>query len=74
MQHFTRNTVEVSEWCSKCGRNTMHRVDGVKLGPCLDCLKKLNQMTIPGIVALEPQQEELFDLGPRVEGTTEWKG
>lgn len=39
MQHYTRNTVEVSEWCSKCGKYTMHRVDAPKLGPCLVCLE-----------------------------------
>jgi DNA-directed RNA polymerase subunit RPC12/RpoP len=39
-EHFTRNTVSASYWCSKCGKPTMHRVDGVKRGPCLDCLTK----------------------------------
>jgi hypothetical protein len=42
MQHCTRNTVETSEWCRKCGRNAMHRVDGVKLGACTVCLAKLD--------------------------------
>jgi hypothetical protein len=40
MQHYTRNTVEASAWCRKCNKNTMHRIDGVKLGPCLACLHK----------------------------------
>lgn len=40
-QHYTRNTVEASAWCDKCGRNTPHRIDGVKKGPCLTCLGKL---------------------------------
>lgn len=40
-QHYTRNTVQVSEWCKKCGKPTMHRVDGVKLGPCLVCLNRV---------------------------------
>lgn len=40
MEHFTRNTIEASAWCPKCGKNTQHRVDGVKLGPCIDCLTK----------------------------------
>ena len=41
MEHYPRGTIEVSEWCRKCAKYTMHRVDGVKLGPCLVCLKRL---------------------------------
>lgn len=43
MQHYTRNTVEVSEWCKICGKHTMHQVHGVKLGACIPCLKRLEQ-------------------------------
>lgn len=58
MQHYTRNTVEVSEWCRKCGKKTMHRVDGVKLGPCLDCLNRAP--FVPGILgAIEKPAEPL---------------
>ena len=38
MEHYTRNTVSVSAYCSKCGKKTLHRVDDVKLGPCLECI------------------------------------
>lgn len=41
MQHYTRGTIEVSEWCAKCGKNTMHGVNGVKLGACKECLARL---------------------------------
>jgi hypothetical protein len=37
-EHFTRNTVEASCWCNKCGKPTMHRIDGVKRGPCMVCM------------------------------------
>ena len=40
MQHYTRNTVSASAWCTKCGKPTMHRVDGVKRGPCMICMEK----------------------------------
>jgi len=40
-KHFTRNTVSASAWCAQCKKQTQHRVDGVKLGPCLDCIQKL---------------------------------
>lgn len=35
-EHYTRNTESALAWCNKCQRSTMHRVDGVKLGPCLE--------------------------------------
>lgn len=43
MQHYTRNTVEASAWCAPCRKMTMHRIDGVKLGACLECIKKREQ-------------------------------
>lgn len=41
-EHYTKNTVAVSVYCAKCGRNTDHRVDGGRRGPCKVCLEKLN--------------------------------
>lgn len=59
-EHFTRNTVEASVWCGKCGRDTMHRIDGVKRGPCLDCIKLLElQHGIPR--TKEPEQMTLME-------------
>lgn len=43
-EHFTRNTVAAAAWCKKCQKQTMHRVDGVKLGPCLDCIVELDRL------------------------------
>lgn len=57
-QHYTRNTVEVSAWCKRCRKDTMHRVDGVKLGACQVCLKKLNE-TKPEPKP-EPEQLDMF--------------
>jgi len=41
-EHYTKNTVEVSAWCKKCEKLTMHRVDRDtqqgRLGPCLECV------------------------------------
>jgi ribosomal protein L44E len=58
MQHFTRNTIEVEQWCRKCKKPTMHRVDGVKLGPCLVCLRRLELAAADR--RQEPEQSELF--------------
>jgi DNA segregation ATPase FtsK/SpoIIIE-like protein len=40
-EHFPKETVEASAWCSKCGKGTMHRVDNGLLGPCLACIATL---------------------------------
>jgi ribosomal protein L44E len=40
-QHFTRNTVSAAAWCPKCKKQTQHRIDGVRKGPCLDCIARL---------------------------------
>lgn len=52
-QHYSRTTVEVSEWCKKCGRFTRHRVYPPKLGPCLECLER------PSAPKIEPPAEQL---------------
>jgi hypothetical protein len=36
--HYTKNTLEVTAWCGKCQRDTQHRVDGGRRGPCLECI------------------------------------
>lgn len=35
-EHYTRGTLECTAFCKKCGRNTQHRVDGGRRGPCID--------------------------------------
>jgi len=39
-QHYTRDTVEVSAWCNKCGKATMHRVADRRLQYCIPCFEK----------------------------------
>jgi hypothetical protein len=58
-EHFTRNTVMASFWCAKCHKATMHRVDGVKRGPCLDCMEKLDAAHAAQPAA-EIEQGDLF--------------
>jgi hypothetical protein len=41
-QHYTKNTVSTAAWCAKCGKETSHRVDDRRLGPCLVCIAKLD--------------------------------
>jgi hypothetical protein len=39
--HFTKATVSATFWCTKCHKDTHHRVDDGRRGPCLECMKKL---------------------------------
>lgn len=39
-EHFTRNTVSASAWCSKCQKLTQHRIDDRRKGPCLECIAR----------------------------------
>lgn len=40
-EHYTRNTVSAASWCAKCQKQTQHRIDEGRKGPCLDCIAKL---------------------------------
>ena len=42
-QHFTRNTVAAQAWCLKCNKQTMHRVDDRRIGPCMECIAELER-------------------------------
>jgi ribosomal protein L44E len=44
-QHYTRATTEVSVYCNRCRKETMHRVDDRKRGPCLECLARLESLS-----------------------------
>ena len=35
-EHYLRGTESTLAWCGPCSRMTKHRVDGVRLGPCLE--------------------------------------
>lgn len=40
-QHFTKNTLETTAYCGRCKKDTQHRVDGGRKGPCLSCIARL---------------------------------
>lgn len=43
-EHYTKKTVSVARFCPKCGRETTHRVDNGRRGPCLVCLAKQEEI------------------------------
>jgi hypothetical protein len=56
-EHFTKTTLEASFWCNKCGKATMHRVDGGRRGPCFVCMAALEKQPKRSAPAV---QEGLF--------------
>jgi hypothetical protein len=35
-EHFTKGTEGAPHWCGKCGRFTIHKVSGHRLGRCTE--------------------------------------
>ena len=59
-EHYTKNTETVTHWCKKCNRETTHRVDSGRLGPCLEHFT-VSKARIPKLDLPEPpEQGDLF--------------
>jgi DNA replicative helicase MCM subunit Mcm2 (Cdc46/Mcm family) len=59
-EHFTRSTVSAAFYCSKCGKSTQHRIDDKRKGPCLECIRRLNEKHDQE--KPEQTQQELFHV------------
>jgi hypothetical protein len=62
-EHYTRNTETATAWCARCNRNTEHRIDDGRRGPCLDPNHPvpLVRAVIPKLdLPKEPEQGDLF--------------
>jgi hypothetical protein len=35
-EHYTRNTTGVLKFCNRCGKMTLHKVSGKKIGLCTE--------------------------------------
>jgi hypothetical protein len=64
-EHFPKSTLTATAWCLKCHRNTEHRIDDGRVGPCLDenhPAPPLPKAEIPKLeLPKQPEQKELFD-------------
>jgi hypothetical protein len=60
-QHFTRNTVSAALWCAKCKKETQHRIDGVRKGPCLECITRLESQHNQAPRVADEKQISLFE-------------
>lgn len=72
-EHFTRNTVSAEAWCAKCQKRTQHRVDDVKLGPCLDCIARLDEAHSGIIICRGRHTVEFCMCGRQGDFLCDWK-
>ena len=56
-EHFTRSTISAAFFCSKCGKQTQHRIDDCRKGPCLECIARYDNAP-----KLEPEVERQQNL------------
>ena len=35
--HHPKSTVSAAFYCKQCGKETQHRIDGGRKGPCMEC-------------------------------------
>jgi len=62
MRHFfTKSTVEAEMWCQRCHKETMWRIMGRRPGYCMVCQAIRENPPLPGIVAPEAEQMDMFD-------------
>jgi ribosomal protein L44E len=57
--HYTKNSVEASHWCNVCRKETMHRIDDGRLGPCQELHQK------PQVEKPKPEQKQQTFWGDR---------
>lgn len=68
-QHYTRNTVSAAEYCTKCQKQTQHRIDDRRKGPCMECMAALEtKHETAAIPEKEAEQKNLFGAGEGVDG------
>lgn len=62
-QHFSRSTISAGFWCGKCQKQTQHRIDNGRKGPCLGCIAKLEAQHAaakPQLAVVDKQGEFCF--------------
>ena len=62
-QHYTKNTVSVQMYCTKCAKREQHRIDGGRIGPCLGCIARYEQQRIATRDLAEPPAVQLSIYG-----------
>jgi hypothetical protein len=67
-EHFPKSTETATAWCRPCNRMTEHRIDGGRVGPCLDPKHPLRPSTqgkpkreAPARLPARAEQKDLFN-------------
>jgi len=58
-EHFPKSTETATAWCRPCNRMTEHRIDGGRVGPCLD--EKHPKREAPARLPARAEQRDLFN-------------
>jgi hypothetical protein len=56
--HYTKNTLAVTAPCPQCKRDTLHRVDGGRRGPCIDPGHKVPELSQAQIRRREKKEDD----------------
>ena len=59
-QHYTRSTVSAAFYCKKCGKETQHRIDDRRRGPCMECMARTDALATKPKKTPHAHQEDLF--------------
>lgn len=65
--HFQKNVIEASVWCKICGKDTPHRVDDRRRGPCKVCMAKTDDKP-----KVDPKDK--YRQGEMFPDSTTWEG
>lgn len=61
--HFTKATVSASFYCNSCGKDTEHRIDDGRRGPCLNPEHRKREEKPPAPAA---EQIDLLSFTPQL--------
>ena len=56
-EHYPRNSISIGAWCKKCLKETPHRIDDRRKGPCLRCIERLEQLHAAALLKPKPAQQ-----------------
>lgn len=72
-EHYTKDTVQAAAYCKPCCKQTMHRIDDGRLGPCMECMAKREKEHADRKSRPEPKQANLFQAAVLPSPTEEQK-
>jgi NMD protein affecting ribosome stability and mRNA decay len=59
-QHYTRSTISAAVFCTRCGKETQHRIDDRRVGPCMECMARTDELASKPKKNPPARQDDLF--------------